>query len=128
MGAPEKVGLDFKQKVRIKCELEQEIGICKQRSWVQARRREACWAKGRSVRRHKRRKESGPEVKWEAGSRCSALEFALYPGVEWVDGEFSSQQMHLENSNEEIHCPSEYFQSQNVRAPETLGPLHTEPC
>lgn len=83
-----------------------------------------------------RGEESGSEVRWKAataGSRCSAQEFALYPVGEWVDGEVGSQQMlfeniNVENINEEINYSSKYFQSQNVRVPETRGPLYTETC
>ena len=75
------------KKVTFECELEREIGIYKDRSWVPTRRQEAGWGKGRSVRRQDiRGKERGSEGRWEgrreavmAGSQCSAQEFVLYP-------------------------------------------------
>ena len=81
------------KKVTFGCELEREMGIHKNRSWVPTRRQEVGWEKGRSVRRQDMRgKESGSEGSWEgrweavmAGSQCSAQEFVLYPIGEWVD-------------------------------------------
>ena len=75
------------KKVTFGCELEREMGIHKNRSWVPTRRQEVGWEKGRSVRRQDMRgKESGSEGRWEgrweavmAGSQCSAQEFVLYP-------------------------------------------------